>query len=589
MTSTLRPWHFLLALLLVACGGPKAAVETPADPEMRLPTAEGKDKSAQVMRTFMEATQARLGGQVPKAIQLYNQCLKLDPENAASMFELAKLYHGSQNFEPAVAMAKQAVAMDKENIWYRFLLADLYKQNRQGLDAAAVYKGIVDKWPDRYEVYLEMAGAYAFGGKMDEAQRVYSDMEKRFGLNEELVSHRFGTLMEAGKFTDAEELLSRAVAQFPSEPQYLAMFGDLYDQQNMGEKALEKYRAALVLDPGNSMLRIALAEHYYGTGRMDEAYHELGEAFLDPELDIDAKMQVLIGFFEMTEREGEKPGQREDLITRSYALIESLERAHPESGKPHTIHGDFLLRDGRISEARTEFKKALLLEKERFPIHMQVLQLDLQLADHAALAADADSTIELFPTVPEPYLFKGIALSNLERFSEAEEALITGRDLVVDNPQLTAQFWSSLGESYNDAKAYGKSDAAYDKALALTPDDPNTLNNYAYYLSVRGEQLEKAERMSKRSNELAPAQPSYQDTYAWVLFKLKRYADARTWMEKAIAGSPLPNGELLEHYGDILFELGEQAQALEQWRLAKQRGGAGPAIDRKINEGKRVE
>ena len=51
----------------------------------------------------------------------------------------------------------------------------------------------------------------------------------------------------------------------------------------------------------------------------------------------------------------------------------------------------------------------------------------------------------------------------------------------------------------------------------------------------------------------------------------------------------LPNGELLEHYGDILFELGEQAQALEQWRLAKQRGGAGPAIDRKINEGKRVE
>ncbi|MBK7384433.1 MAG: hypothetical protein IPI81_14055, partial [Flavobacteriales bacterium] len=60
---------------------------------------------------------------------------------------------------------------------------------------------------------------------------------------------------------------------------------------------------------------------------------------------------------------------------------------------------------------------------------------------------------------------------------------------------------------------------AYDKALARIPDDATTLNNYAYYLSVRGEQLEKAERMSKRSNELAPGQPSYQDTYAWVLFR----------------------------------------------------------------------
>ena len=95
--------------------------------------------------------------------------------------------------------------------------------------------------------------------------------------------------------------------------------------------------------------------------------------------------------------------------------------------------------------------------------------------------------------------------------------------------------------------------------------------------------------MSKRSNELSPGQPSYQDTYAWVLFRAKKYAEARTWMEKAIAGSPEPNGELLEHYGDILFELGEAANALDQWKLAKQRGGTSEAIDRKINEGRRVE
>ena len=123
----------------------------------------------------------------------------------------------------------------------------------------------------------------------------------------------------------------------------------------------------------------------------------------------------------------------------------------------------------------------------------------------------------------------------------------------------------------------------------MIPDDATTLNNYAYYLSVRGEQLEKAERMSKRSNELAPGQPSYQDTYAWVLFRSKKFVEARTWMEKAIAGSPDPDGELLEHHADILFELGETAAALEQWKLAKARGGASDLIDRKINEARRVE
>ena len=95
--------------------------------------------------------------------------------------------------------------------------------------------------------------------------------------------------------------------------------------------------------------------------------------------------------------------------------------------------------------------------------------------------------------------------------------------------------------------------------------------------------------MSKRSNELAPGQPSYQDTYAWVLFRLKRYDEARSWMEKAISASSRPDGELLEHYGDILYEQGEKALALEQWKQARERGGASEAIDRKIAEGRRVE
>jgi tetratricopeptide (TPR) repeat protein len=300
-------------------------------------------------------------------------------------------------------------------------------------------------------------------------------------------------------------------------------------------------------------------------------------------------MQVLIGFYEMTEREGENPNDRPDLIRRSYVLIEALERAHPESGKPHTIHGDFLLRDGKFEEARSEFRKALVHEKDRFPIHLQLLQLDLQLGDHEALHTDAEAAIALFPTSPELYLYNGIALSQLKRHDQAVETLIAGRDLVVDNPPLLAQFWSSLGDAYNEAKQFAKSDQAYDKALALEPNNTGTLNNHAYYLSLRKDQLEKAERMSRRSNELAPGQPTYQDTYAWVLFQLGRYAEARTWMEKALAGSPEPDGVLLEHYGDILFELGEVPAALEQWKKARGKEGASELLERKINEGKRLE
>ncbi len=589
-TTGLATFALLLAMSLMACGGAKSVAErTPAvDPESGAPVDAAADKRAQTMRVFMEATQARLSGQAPKAVQLYQQCLKVDPTNAAAMFELAKLYHQSQNFPQALDHAKRAAATDKENIWYRFLLADLYSQNAKLTEAADVYRGILAKWPERYEVYFDLANMLAYSGKVDEAIKVYADQEQRFGLSEELIMQEFSVLSETGRGAEAQALVERAIKAFPEDPRYQGLLAEVYDQQGEHEKALTQYRKALELDPGNSMLRIALAEHYYGTGKMDEAYNELGEAFLDPDLDIDAKMQVLIGFFEMTDREGENATDRPDLIRRSYALIEALEKAHPESGKPHTIHGDFLLRDGKFPEARDQFRKALVTEKERFPIHMQLLQLDLQLGDHQALHTDAEEAISLFPTVPEPYLYNGIALSQLGQHDAAIETLITGRDVVVDNPPLQAQFWSSLGDAYNEAERFADSDKAYDKALALEPDNAGTLNNYAYYLSVRNEQLEKAERMSKRSLELTPASATFMDTYAWVLFRAGKFADARTWIEKALA-SGTADGVVVEHYGDILFELGDTNGALEQWRKAKTLGGASDALDRKINEGKRVE
>lgn len=580
------------AFLLSACAGTKPVAEsapTRTDPELGLPGAVPTDKRAEVMRVFMDATQARLAGDLPKAAVLYQQCLKLDPQNSAAMFELGKIHHQAQNYPQALEMARRAVATDKENIWYRFLLADLYQQNSRVDDAIEVYKGIVEKWPDRYEVYFDLANSLAFSGKVQEAIKVYADVEQKFGLNEEVILQQFSMLVGNGKLDEAEALVKRAVVSHPGVPQYQALLAELYDQRGDHEKALEVYKQVITLDPSNSMLRIALAEHYYATGNMEDAYRELGQAFLDPDLDVDAKMQVLVGFFEMTNSEGKTPGEREDLVKRSYELIESLEIAHPESGKPHTIHGDFLLRDQRFEEARDQFRMALKWEKETYPIHLQLLQLDLQLGDHEALKKDSEEAISLFPTVPELYLFNGIASSQLEQYDDATTALITGRDLVVDNEPLEAQFWSSLGDTYNASGEHDKSAQAYDRALALEPDNPNTLNNYAYHLSERDQDLEKAEKMSRRSNELAPNQPSYLDTYAWVLYKMKRFEDARLWIEKAMQAGGSAEGVIVEHYGDILFELGDKAGALEQWLNAQVLGETSENLDRKISEGQRVE
>ncbi|MDF2431568.1 MAG: hypothetical protein JWP44_1199, partial [Mucilaginibacter sp.] len=112
---------------------------------------------------------------------------------------------------------------------------------------------------------------------------------------------------------------------------------------------------------------------------------------------------------------------------------------------------------------------------------------------------------------------------------------------------------------------------------------------YAYYLSLRGEQWDKAARMSKQSNDLQPNNASFEDTYAWILFKQKDYANAKQWIEKAIADDKDNSAVKSEHYGDIMFYLGNIDAAVENWKKAKAHGDHSPALDRKINERKYTE
>jgi tetratricopeptide (TPR) repeat protein len=576
-----------LIALLASCGGTKpiAGTTVPAEPEGAAPM---DDRQATEMRLFLDATNAKLQGDPGKAVQLYQAALKVAPSNAAAMFELAKLMHQSQRGNEALAYAKKAVATDKENIWYRFLLGDLSTQLGDLSGAAKVYQGIMDQWPDRYEVYFGLADILAKQGKIDDARKVYQDLEKRIGTSDELVMREYDMLVGANQLEKARDLLEQTIAENPQETHYYGMLADVYQELGNKDKALELYKKAVAADPDDSMARISLAQFYYDDGQLDKGFGQLREAFADPDLDIDPKMQLLLGFYQMT-GSGKADSTQQKIIEQSHALIAVMKKAHPSSGKPWSLEGDFFMRENKPQEARASFREALVHEQDKFPIWNALLQLDYQLSDWDTLHTDAAKAAELFPTQPELYLYNGIALNQLKRYDDAIEALVAGRDLVVDNKPLEAQFWGLLGDTYNSAKNFVKSDEAYGKALDINDSDASVLNNWAYYLSERGEKLDKAEEMSRRSNELAPGTATYMDTYAWILFKQGHYAKAKEWQEKALKANGKDEGVLLEHYGDILYKLGDAAGAMEQWKKAKAAGGASELIERKIKEGVLVE
>ena len=136
---------------------------------------------------------------------------------------------------------------------------------------------------------------------------------------------------------------------------------------------------------------------------------------------------------------------------------------------------------------------------------------------------------------------------------------------------------------------YPESDNAYDLALQLDPDNVAVLNNYAYYLSLRNNKLDKAEKMAKHANELQANVSSYEDTYGWILYREAKYEEAKKWIEMAITNGAIHNPVILEHFGDVMYKLGNTDQAYEYWNKALKEGKGSPLLEKKINDKKLYE
>ena len=163
--------------------------------------------------------------------------------------------------------------------------------------------------------------------------------------------------------------------------------------------------------------------------------------------------------------------------------------------------------------------------------------------------------------------------------------MLKGKDFIFDNELLISDFYSIIGDAYHKMENHLESDQAYINALKHNPKNTLVLNNYSYYLSIRGDDLIKAEEMIIRCIQLTKENPnaSYIDTYAWVLYKLEKYDLALHQIELALSLNP-SSPVLLDHYGDILYKLGMKEQALSEWKKAFQLDNQNIILETKINQ-----
>lgn len=569
----------LIAIAALLISGCKSSQTSTSAPKAASKSSLTDVQKSEVTYLFFNANKEKLLGNYNNAADLFAEVIRKDGNNAAAMYELSNIYVEQKKYSDALFFSKSAYLIDPLNPWYTLSYADILQKNKKFDESADVISKLVTAYPDRVDYYYEWASALLYAEKPAEAIKVYDKLETKTGINKELSMQKARLYQRMNKNDKAVVELQKLIDSNPADAQSYGMLAELYQSMGEKEKALDTYNKILQIDPENPFIHLSLADYYRNNGDKDKSVEELKKAFQNKDLDINTKLSILGSYYALVELHPELRQQAMD-------MCKLLIQAHPSESRAHAVYGDFLNQDKQANEALAEYKIARDLGSKDFVVYQQILFLEAQVQAWDSLLTESEEALTLFPDQPVVYYLNGVAYAQKKKYSEAVAAYQTGVKLVVDNKNLEVQFYAGLGDTYQELKDFQKSEENYDKALELDPKNANVLNNYAYYLSIRGEKLEKAEAMSAESNALEPTQASYQDTYGWIMYKQGKYKDAKIWIEKALSNTQGKSGTLLEHYGDILFKMGDTLKALEYWQQAKDAGDGSEFLDKKLQEKK---
>jgi len=531
---------------------------------------------------FLEGLREKYLNNNDKAMGLFAQCIKQNPANDGALYEMGFLLFEQNKYDDALVLIKDACKRKPDNVWYSLLLAQIYSAKKDFNSAEKVYKTLTDKNPDKPELFYEWADVCILHENYTEAIKVYDLLEDHIGRQPETTLQKEKLYMQLGKSDKAIDEAKALIRMFPGETQHYEDLADLYMATDQPLKAFEQYQKILSINQSDPNVHLALADYYRALNNTEKAVEELKTAFASKELDIDSKVKILLTLMN-------NPVQNKDYFHALPELGKIVTESSPEEAKAFSVYGDILSQQKDLAGARNAFRKVTELDNSKYVVWQQLLQIDRALEDYDALAADSKSAMELFPEQPEPYLFFGLARMKAGDYEEATRILNTGKNFSIGDDKMLLKFYSALADSYYQIKKYDLCFESFEKSLSIDPNNTYVLNNYSYYLALQNTNLARAQQLCERLLSLYPAEPIFQDTYAWVLFKQKKFEEAKSWSTKAVAGSSEKNGGILEHHGDILFMLQDVEQAVSYWKKAKENGIATEMLDKKIAEKKLYE
>lgn len=527
---------------------------------------------------YEEAANQQALGKYDVAYELLQHCKNIAPDAAEVYFALSSYDRDLNSNAMAINDIKRAAELSPENSTYQEQLAMTYIATKDYPNAIKAYEKLYSSNPDRTDVLEILLSLY--GQKKDYANMLATvdRMVSADGESEQTVLTRMHIYSLQGKKKEEFNTLKRFVDRYPNDMSYQVMMSNWLLQNGEKQKAFDILQKVQKTDPQNVQAKLSMID-YYRAENLDSIARKMEEGLLtNPHMSTDTKVSIIRSVIANNEASGGDS-------TKVLSLFRNILAGKQENADLAELYVAYLsLKKMPEDSIVGGLKRILEIAPDNKGARIELLRTLWGKIGNDEIIEISKPGVEYNPDEMAFYYFLGFAYIQKDDDDNAFDIFRKGVAQATDSsePSLVSDMYSYIGDIYHQRGQIEEAYAAFDSCLQWKEDNVECMNNYAYFISVDGGDLSRAEQMSYKTIKAQPTNSLYLDTYAWVLFQEKRYAEAQIYIEQAVANDSTNSYVQLEHAGDIYIMLGETDKAIDYWRRAIQAGGDAKAIERKI-------
>lgn len=540
---------------------------------------------------YQEAVKCCLTDDYSSAIDLFRHALDINPDAPEALYQMGLIHLGLRQDSIGGVMIRQATERDPENPYYLEALAAFLLNRQRNDEAIPVLEKMASLRTRRSDILAQLSSLYKNSGETGKAIGVLNRIEQLEGINPRVSVEKFKLYLDKEERDSAFMQMQMLCDEMPHDMNLRVLVGSQYMNAGDTVQALAAYDEVRRTDPANTNLQLAMMDYYRESGQQ-ERYDRMRDSLIScPTSPVQLQTLLLKSYMADEARDS-------TVTPKLMAAFDAL-LSVPQQGTDLLImKAAYLMMKQQPQDAICATMRDILEVDPGNQVALsELLKYYISQDDDKGVEDICRRGLNYHPEEISYAYYLGMALAEQKKLPEAAEAIQQGIRVRTEDvhPQLLSNVFATLGDIYFQQGLELEAFAAYDSSLVYHPDNVLCLNNYAYYLSLKGENLDQAEEMSYRSLRLDPDNPTYLDTYAWILFMKEDYAGARSYMNKVLNPSRSDaellddaglSGVIIEHSADIHVLCGDMGMALRLWRLAllKDDGTCSPHLRKKLKK-----